>query len=784
MEEGSTRGGTITNDPTATTPPKATQKTETLKEWFSSVSASISPTLFMPGAGDLVPSPYVEPHELDVALGSWFTARSWTPSACASYEYSDLLKAYVETQGVCSYDAMMAKHEAALKRNDTKTTHQAEQAKEKKKREAEKALQKRLKEQEKAVKKAQQEQEKAIKKALAEAKRQAKKAKGQGTGTFTADSIAAIPISAAPAASQDNNEVSMAAPPTAEVDDEDENDDDDDENEEKVPRVPLKARKHRLDLDTKQKELLNDWLNAYIWTYNHLVKVSEGKDVPKTLKSFRSICVKNDAIKALDVSERTRQLLLRTPWNIRSGAAKELYQSYKAAFKRLEKGGENDKRLFFKMHPKEHGKANKTLPVYKMDWGHSISKYGLEHVFRADKLKFKDGFTAPEKLPYDCVLLKDRCGRFFLCVPQPREVRSVPARDHLRVIAMDPGVRTFMTGYDPRRGQIWEWGRGDFKHLVCLCMRADALLAKKANAKGKGLRRARRLMRRAFLRIYERIRNKVAELHWKLAKWLCENYDLIVLPKFDTKSMVKKRKGDKWIRKIGSKTARAMCTWSHYTFRQRLLFKATEYPGVKVQICMEEFTSKTCGSCGKLHKELEAQKTFCCPSCGLTIDRDANGARNILLKELTGFSSTLAPKKKAASKARVVSGPAAQGKKAVSSSPTAVVVVAAAAAATTATKSTRTPRGKKSGERSHELPALAAQPATVAGVKRNRSSMSSEVSTSETPQGNGTKKAMKSAEATNASPPASPPVLPVWTTGPTAPTGALETPIIGTYATH
>jgi transposase len=55
-------------------------------------------------------------------------------------------------------------------------------------------------------------------------------------------------------------------------------------------------------------------------------------------------------------------------------------------------------------------------------------------------------------------------------------------------------------------------------------------------------------------------------------------------------------------RRIRSKTARAMC--------------------------------KTCGRCGHIHEKLGGNKRFKCPACGLEIDRDANGARNILLRYL------------------------------------------------------------------------------------------------------------------------------------------------------
>src|SRR5947209_17139018 len=79
---------------------------------------------------------------------------------------------------------------------------------------------------------------------------------------------------------------------------------------------------------------------------------------------------------------------------------------------------------------------------------------------------------------------------------------------------------------------------------------------------------------RCMLRIHKKIRNLVDECHRKFARWLCENYHVILLPEFKTKDMVKRGS----FRKIHSKTARQMMTWSHYRFRQYLLHKSREYP--------------------------------------------------------------------------------------------------------------------------------------------------------------------------------------------------------------
>ena len=80
-----------------------------------------------------------------------------------------------------------------------------------------------------------------------------------------------------------------------------------------------------------------------------------------------------------------------------------------------------------------------------------------------------------------------------------------------------------------------------------------------------------------------------------------------------------------------------MLTWSHFQFRQFLLYKIREYLWCQVIVYTEEYTctSKTCGCCGHIHRKLGGSKVFRCPSCAAELDRDINSARNILLRYLT-----------------------------------------------------------------------------------------------------------------------------------------------------
>src|SRR6185437_8176420 len=96
-----------------------------------------------------------------------------------------------------------------------------------------------------------------------------------------------------------------------------------------------------------------------------------------------------------------------------------------------------------------------------------------------------------------------------------------------------------------------------------------------------------------MLRIHKRIRCLVNDCHYKLAKWLCQNYRIILLPEFKTQGMVRR---EKW--RIRSKTARMMLTWSHFQFHQFLLHKIREYPWCQV-----------------IHQKLSESKVFRYPSC-------------------------------------------------------------------------------------------------------------------------------------------------------------------------
>lgn len=300
------------------------------------------------------------------------------------------------------------------------------------------------------------------------------------------------------------------------------------------------------------------------------------------------------------------------PCEIKDVAVRDMDKARKAHFAKQTK----DKNAQFKFRSRKD--IQQSFEVRARDM---IRHRGLFAFLRLDKLRAAE--PLPSELECAVRFVRDRLGKYFIVVVMEYEVKG--SETQAPIVALDPGVRTFQTTYDTR-GLATEWGKGDMKRIYALCRCADKTQSSMAHKSGS----KRRGAEHAWWRILNKIKFKVGEIHHKLAVWLCENYTSILIPKFESSTMVKKGR-----RKISSKTSRSMLTWSHYRFREILKTKAELHHNVEVIECSEAFTSKTCGCCGELNVKLGSSKVFRCGKCGYEADRDINGARNILLRHLT-----------------------------------------------------------------------------------------------------------------------------------------------------
>jgi putative transposase len=186
-------------------------------------------------------------------------------------------------------------------------------------------------------------------------------------------------------------------------------------------------------------------------------------------------------------------------------------------------------------------------------------------------------------------------------------------------VALDPGVRAFQTFYSENSaGHI---GQGDFGRIHRLCFYLDNLISRISKATGK----TKREMKRVATRIRKKINNLIKEIHSKTAYFLVNNFDVILLPTFESTQMIGKSG-----RKLQKKSVRAMLTWAHYRFKKHLLNKAIETNKEVIEVC-EAYTSQIASWNGRI---IKVGGSSVIKSGGITCDRDLNGARGVFLRSL------------------------------------------------------------------------------------------------------------------------------------------------------
>jgi putative transposase len=390
--------------------------------------------------------------------------------------------------------------------------------------------------------------------------------------------------------------------------------------------VPGQSQKWRIFPSKEERKLIDQWIGTARWTYNKSVEVGKKEGWQRiTQKHLRSRHINNEVVP---------QWALETPYEIRDQAAMDLKNAVKINLQKRRKKQIHN----FDMKYRSKKNHKQTITILHRLYNTKNGKVSFLKNIKA--VWNKTATKLPPQVLYAVKLTKTRSREYYLSIPKPLLQRSdnqAPKVEQFGdgVISIDPGIRTFATCYEAS-GTIYEWGKSDINRIQRLCHHYDRLWSKLCHLNKWGLRRrGRKRIKEALQRMQRRIRHLVDEMHRKLAKWLLENHHVILLPKFQAKGMTRKLN-----RRINGKTARMMLTWSHYRFRMHLLQKSLEYPWVHLMLVGEEFTTKTCHQCGFINGDIKGSKVFVCSKCQYKVDRDVNGAMNILLKYLSECAET------------------------------------------------------------------------------------------------------------------------------------------------
>ncbi|MCI0714108.1 MAG: transposase [Chloroflexi bacterium] len=366
----------------------------------------------------------------------------------------------------------------------------------------------------------------------------------------------------------------------------------------------IKAKKIRIYPTSEQAQLFKFWLDTSRYIYNLTVENLRKHDGPTPdWKEYKKY-----------INSITPEWALECPRAIRDIAVREACFALRDNKKKVKQGLIDGFELHFR------SRKNPMQSCFIRN--DAIQPHGI-YIRYSGSLKFSE--PLPDK-PKDSKLIYHR-GRWYLSVPYETTTQRHVAENQGRVVALDTGIRTFMTFFsDDSFGWL---GDGDYQRIMKLLLAMDNLKSQMA----KSTARHRQRLKKAFNKLAHKRDDLIADMHHKVALFLVQNYDIILLPDFEVSNMVKRQK-----RKINSKTVRAMLGLKFYQFEEHLERKAFEY-GKTVVGVNEAYTSKTNSWTGEVNVKLGGRKTIYVD--GVPVDRDLNGARGIYLRVMAATPSTI-----------------------------------------------------------------------------------------------------------------------------------------------
>jgi len=378
----------------------------------------------------------------------------------------------------------------------------------------------------------------------------------------------------------------------------------------------------------KQKKIIHKWFYECIKVYNKCVELYE-KD--KKYFDLGYMKRKIDIFKILYDGKKP------APYDMLTDEVRIFCSNLKSAETNLS----NNHIRKFNLNKKEYKRKNYSIFIPKTTIKNdSIYK---SHLGKVEGMKNVKNI----KTINDCrlIYIKDK-NRYELIITTNTNIKNINNRE--KVVALDPGEKIFMSYFGEKTfGMIGENMRTKILEQEKEIRRLQRIFNKGQNKKGKKLKNKKKIQKK-IRRKYNKINDIVKELHNKTALFLCKNYEKVLIPEFETQKMVKnkiikkenisreelKEKLKEYTkeRRLDGRVKFCLNMLSHYRFRQHLINKSNEY-GCKIYIVTEEYTSKTCTKCGHI-SEIYKNRIKDCEKCKYKINRDINGARNILLKNI------------------------------------------------------------------------------------------------------------------------------------------------------
>jgi len=283
---------------------------------------------------------------------------------------------------------------------------------------------------------------------------------------------------------------------------------------------------------------------------------------------------------------------------------RRLDKAFVAFFRRL-KAGEAPGFPRFKGRDRFHSLEYRHGDGCKLRLGERVMLY----VQNVGEVKVKFHRPLPDDVAIKHVVIKRRANRWTACLMLALPAPILPVHPG-PAVGIDMGLSHLLALSD---GTLVENPRWLHQGLAQLRV-AQRRLARRQKGSAR-----RRKAAAQVARLHERVANQRRDFWHKLTRQLAGTYSLIALEDLTLAFM----------------TANPHLALSAHDaglaeFQHLLAYKAEE-AGTQVVTVNPATTSQACSVCGAVVPKALSVRVHVCPDCGLTLDRDVNAARNILM---------------------------------------------------------------------------------------------------------------------------------------------------------
>lgn len=392
-------------------------------------------------------------------------------------------------------------------------------------------------------------------------------------------------------------------------------------------KYQIKAEYITLKPTEFQKKRLLSWFEGHRLMYNYTLKYIKSLEFKNNLNKEIIIDRKWTSLKKILKDQKLYiRKTYKTPIKVLDQAIKEVCSNYKSAFANLKQSninhfcikyiGKNKKTYIAKIEAGllTFNEKNKTETISPTILGKHLESVGKYSIKQISKMRKPGSEEAKQGGPICTLHYNIETKEIRLYIPIYVETEVFTKNKY---VSIDPGIRTFLTCYG--KDEAFKIG-SNYKRRV------NKFITKYNKAEKSELKKTK--LKKLEKKMNKKILNSVIDLHWKSIKILTKNYDTIIIGKWSTKDIICKKRS-----KLAKKTKVLAQRTNFFKFLSRLEYKC-KLKNINFVATEESYTSRVCSSCGLEKKNLGGNKYLNCNGCHIRIDRDYNGAKNILLKVL------------------------------------------------------------------------------------------------------------------------------------------------------